>query len=71
MLQASLGVNIDALRGVVEVDDTVLPSGIERLNVTGLQVGAGAVDLAFQQMGAHTVALTRRKSDGVAVRIVG
>lgn len=71
MLQAALGVNIDALSGVVEIDDPVLPAGIERLNVTGLQVGPGTIDLAFQQMGAHTVALTRRRSDDVTVRISG
>ncbi|RZJ02363.1 MAG: amylo-alpha-1,6-glucosidase [Brevundimonas sp.] len=71
MLQASLGVNIDAVAGVVEIDDPVLPSGIDRLNVTGLKVGDGVVDLSFQQMGNHTVVMPRRREGGVVVRSLG
>jgi glycogen debranching enzyme len=68
MLQAALGVSIDAVEGVVEIDDPVLPSGIDRLNVTGLKVGDGSVDLAFQQAGLHTVVSTRRREGPVRVR---
>jgi hypothetical protein len=70
MLQAALGVNIDAVAGTVEIDDPVLPSGIDRLNVTNLQVGDGVVDLAFQQMGAHTVVIPQRREGPVSVRTV-
>lgn len=70
MLQASLGVSIDAVEGVVEIDDPVLPAGIDRLNVTNLQVGDGAVDLAFQQLGDGTVVLPRRHKGAVSVRTV-
>ena len=70
MLQAALGVNIDAIAGTVEVDDPVLPAGIDRLNVTNLKVGDGMVDLAFQQVGNHTVVIPQRREGAVAVRTV-
>ena len=70
MLQASLGISIDAISGVVEIDDPVLPSGIDRLNVTNLQVGDGVVDLTFQQVGAHTVVIPRRREGPVVLRTV-
>lgn len=71
MLQASLGVNIDAVAGVVEIDDPILPAGIDRLNVTDLRVGDGLVDLTFQQLGNRTVAMPRRREGGVKVRTLG
>lgn len=71
MLQAALGVKVDAIEGVVEIDDPVLPSGIDRLNVTNLQVGDGVVDLAFQQLGNHTVVMPRRREGQVSVRSLG
>ncbi|WP_420477689.1 glycogen debranching N-terminal domain-containing protein [Brevundimonas sp. FT23028] len=71
MLQAALGVDIDAAAGVVEIDDPVLPAGIDRLNVTGLQVGDAVVDLAFQQMGQRTVVMPRHRRGGMRVRTFG
>ncbi|MDQ3126135.1 MAG: amylo-alpha-1,6-glucosidase, partial [Pseudomonadota bacterium] len=70
MLQSALGISIDAVEGVVEIDDPVLPSGIDRLNVTNLQVGDGRVDLAFQQMGNHTVVIPLHRDGPVSVRTV-
>lgn len=71
MLQAALGVTVDAVEGVVQIDDPVLPVGIDRLNVSGLQVGDGRVDIAFQQMGGHTVVVPGRRDRTVAVRTLG
>jgi glycogen debranching enzyme len=71
MLQAALGISIDTIDGVVEIDNPMLPSGIDRLNVTNLALGGGVVDLAFQQMGLHTVALANRREGPVKVRTVG
>ena len=68
MLQSALGIRIDAVAGTVEIDDPVLPAGIDRLNVTNLQVGAGRIDLAFQQTGNHTV-VTKQNRIGL-VRLV-
>ena len=70
MLQSALGIGIDAVAGVVEIDDPVLPTGIDRLNVTSLQVGDGVVDLGFQQMGNHTVVISQRRDGPVSVRTV-
>jgi glycogen debranching enzyme len=70
MLQSALGVRIDAIEGVVEIGDPVLPSGIDRLNITKLQVGDSRVDLAFQQMGDHTVVIPQRREGPVSVRTV-
>lgn len=71
MLQAALGVRIDAIEGLVEVDKPLLPSGIDRLHITNLKVGDGVVDLAFQQLGAHTVVMPKRREGPVSVRSIG
>ena len=71
MLQAALGVRIDAIEGSVEVDKPLLPSGIDRLHITNLRVGEGVVDLAFQQLGAHTVVMPKRREGPVSVRSIG
>ncbi|MFA4951212.1 glycogen debranching N-terminal domain-containing protein [Brevundimonas sp.] len=70
MLQSALGVRIDAVAGTVEIDNPVLPVGIERLNVTDLKVGEATLDLSFQQTGLHTVVVPRRRSGEVAVRTI-
>ncbi|MBU2166752.1 MAG: amylo-alpha-1,6-glucosidase [Alphaproteobacteria bacterium] len=70
MLQAALGVRIDAIEGVIEVENPILPAGIERLNVTNLSVGASRVDLAFQQMDSHTAVIPRRRAGPVSVRTI-
>jgi glycogen debranching enzyme len=71
MLQAALGVRIDAIEGLVEVDNPLLPAGIDRLHITNLKVGDGVVDLAFQQLGDHTVAVPKRRHGPVSVRTIG
>lgn len=60
MLQACLGVSIDANRGEIVLVDPRLPIGIDRLQVEKLRVGADAVDLTFERQG-----------DRVAVRTEG
>lgn len=70
MLQSALGISIDAVKGVVEIEDPVLPAGIDRLNVSNLQVGDGVVDLSFQQLGNHTVVVPKRREGPVSVRTV-
>ena len=71
MLQAALGVRIDAIEGAVEITRPMLPAGIDRLNISRLQVGEGMVDLTFQRMGSHTVAIPRRNGGEVIVRTLG
>ena len=71
MMQAALGISIDAVAGVVEIDNPVLPSGIDRLNVTDLKVGDALVDIAFQHVGGHTAVIPRRRQGDVVVRTLG
>jgi glycogen debranching enzyme len=54
MLQACLGVRIDAWRRVVEIDRPELPGEIERLYVNGLAVGEERLDLVFQRIAGRT-----------------
>jgi glycogen debranching enzyme len=51
MLQACLGVTIDANRGEIVLVDPRLPIGIDRLRVEHLRVGAESVDLTFERQG--------------------
>jgi glycogen debranching enzyme len=67
MLQAALGVHIDAFEGVVTVAAPMMPSGIDRLTVTKLQVGAARVDLNFQRIGDQTVVMPRDKTGDVRI----
>jgi glycogen debranching enzyme len=54
MLQACLGLHIDAWRHVIEIDRPELPTGIERLTVHRLAVAGERVDLVFQRIGSRT-----------------
>lgn len=61
MLQASLGVMIDAVDGVVAIDHPCLPSGLDRLNVTGLRAGESRFDLMFEHSGGGVAVQLRHK----------
>ena len=49
LLQACLGMTIDAPRGRVRFDNPLLPDLIELMNVRGLKVGSSSLDLMFQR----------------------
>lgn len=68
MLQGVLGVKIDAIEGTVDVDTPALPEGIERLTVSNLSVGNAVLDLAFQRIDHHVVAMPRKRGGTVRVR---
>jgi len=61
MLQSALGIEIDALSKTVTIDAATLPTGIERLTVSGLQVGEASVDLAFERLGDQVVVMPRNR----------
>jgi glycogen debranching enzyme len=67
MLQASLGVRIDAFAGVVEINNPTLPSGIDRLTVSDLKVGEACIDLVFERLGGQVVATPSRKVGEITV----
>jgi glycogen debranching enzyme len=58
LLQACLGLELDAARGVVRIDRPRLPDGIDHLQIRHLQLGAQKLDLCFQRLsGERVVAL--------------
>ena len=67
MLQAALGVSIDALTRTVTVNAPTLPAGIERLTVSRLQVGDATVDLAFERLGDQVVVMPRNRVGEVRI----
>ncbi|WP_292032891.1 MULTISPECIES: amylo-alpha-1,6-glucosidase [unclassified Brevundimonas] len=71
MLQAALGLSIDANEQLVEVADPTLPPGVDRLSVTRLQVGDGIIDLHFQRLDGQVVVMPRERSGIVNLRVTG
>lgn len=57
LLQACLGLRIDGWSGSVSIDRPRLPTGIDRLTVRNLQVGARYVTLHFHRVDGRVVAL--------------
>ncbi|MFC5343071.1 glycogen debranching N-terminal domain-containing protein [Brevundimonas staleyi] len=70
MLQAALGVDVDALEGVVLVNNPTLPTGVDRLTVSNLGVGDSRVDLIFERIGEGTVLMPRGKTGDVRIATV-
>ena len=67
MLQAALGVTIDALDRTITIAAPVLPAGVERLSVTRLQVGEASVDLDFQRLGDQVVVTPRNRTGDLRI----
>ena len=67
MLQAALGVSIDAASRTVTVDAPTLPTGIERLTISRLQVGDTSIDLAFERLGDQVVVMPKNRVGEVRV----
>jgi glycogen debranching enzyme len=71
MLQAALGLSIDAPEQLVEIADPTLPPGVDRLSVTRLRVGDGVIDLHFQRLDGQVVVMPRERSGIVNLRVTG
>jgi len=69
MLQACLGVSIDAWRKEVRIERPALPREIDWLEVSRLPVGDATVDLVFQRAAGRVVAAGERIPDDVRVTI--
>jgi glycogen debranching enzyme len=63
LLQACLGLEVDALRSQIVLDRPILPPSIERLAIRQLQVGAASVDLVLENH-AHDVGVHLQSRDG-------
>ncbi len=72
MLQACLGLSIDADRQEVRLVRPTLPAGVDQLSLTGLGVGGAYVDIDFQRLGGRIAAIPGPSSDrSVSVVIEG
>jgi glycogen debranching enzyme len=63
LLQACLGLRIDAMRAQIVLDRPILPPSIERLTIRKLQVGPAWVDLVLENH-AHDVGVHLLRRDG-------
>ncbi|MEO8187875.1 MAG: amylo-alpha-1,6-glucosidase [Burkholderiaceae bacterium] len=62
LLQACLGLTIDARRHLLAVERPRLPDSVDRLLIADLEVGPQRVDLGFQRLGARVVAFIERQT---------
>ena len=60
MLEACLGVSIDAARGEVRIEQPMLPEGIDWLEIGDLRVGKATVTLTFRRVDGKVVASADR-----------
>jgi glycogen debranching enzyme len=63
LLQACLGLEVDAMRAQVVLDRPILPLNIERLTIQNLQVGPACIDLVLENH-AHDVSVHLLRRDG-------
>lgn len=56
MLQACLGLRIEARRGEVRIENPHLPDGVDRMTIHALDVGGDRIDLGFERIGQRVVA---------------
>lgn len=68
LLQACLGLSISGEGAEVEIRDPVLPIGIDRLSVDGLQIGDGAIDLTFERQGSRVAVHSNSRGPRLRVR---
>ena len=67
VLQACLGLTIDACAREVRIDRPTLPRELERLAVRRLDVGGSSVDLVFQRTAGRVVVAAERVPDDVRI----
>jgi hypothetical protein len=70
LLEASLGLRIDALRRQVVLSRPVLPEAIERLAISNLTVGDAAVDIVLERHGEHVSVQGPRRAGDVEILLV-
>ena len=72
MMQACLGLTIDAARKEVRLVRPTLPEGVDQLTLQRLSVAGGFVDLTFQRIGGGIAVIPGPRSDpSVAVILEG
>lgn len=69
MLQACLGLDIDASKRLVRVSRPVLPRRVPDVLLTNLRVGDGSVDLLFHREREDVGVLVRRREGNIRVQV--
>ena len=69
LLQSGLGLSPDALNGRLRIVRPTLPRWLDRVEVTGLELGSARIDLRFERAGEH-VRLADTSVDGDAEVVV-
>ncbi len=67
LLQASLGLSVNAASRQVNLQGPVLPGFLDELRIRGLKVGDGSVDLVFRRHGDNVTVEIPRREGKVAV----
>ncbi len=67
LLQTALGLEPDALRGILRIHQPHLPDWLERVTCRGLRVGDATVDLRYQREGDTTLVAVLRREGAVDV----
>ncbi|GAA4341449.1 amylo-alpha-1,6-glucosidase [Pigmentiphaga soli] len=70
LLQACLGLRIDAHRHTVQIEQPSLPPGVDRLRIGGLRIGEQRLDLLFQRIGDRVVAAVEGQDGPQPVNVV-
>lgn len=68
LLQACLGLSISGEGAEVEIRDPILPLGIDRLSLEGLQIGDGSIDLTFERQGPRVAVHSNSRGPRLRVR---
>ena len=67
LLRACLGLNVDAWRREITVEQPRLPVGVDRVQVQGIEIGGKSVSLAFERAGERV--LVDRTGGDAEVRV--
>jgi glycogen debranching enzyme len=70
LLQACLGLNIQAPQGQIRLEHTLLPEFLQEIQVNNLRVGNASVDLLFRRHNSDVAISVPRKEGNVDVIIV-
>jgi glycogen debranching enzyme len=68
LLQAVLGLALDAESSTIAFAAPTLPPGLDRVAIEGLELGGGSVDLALERNGDALALRVLRRHEGVAVQ---
>ena len=69
LLQVGLGVQIDAMTPCVSIDRPLLPTGIASLQICGIALPQGRLDLGFRRVGSRVLAFADRGPPETVLRI--